>query len=231
MPCSSIYWFVCFLLSLSLCCVCICFLIYSVHSVCSFFFSYWLIANVIVQLQAGADPNVASHPSGATPLFLAAQLGAQDLVDLLTRANANPNQAESTGLTPMHVAANGNVVRLLFAVRADVNALTHAGSSPMAVAEESGRKDVVRELQQLGGKLVQQSANRRQSQVLTRTGSEAVVVDPRSMSARAAPSAGTPFASSSSSSSSQIADTNGVMLSSYPFFVGMTPREQLLQGL
>lgn len=197
-------------------------------------------------MQAGADANVPTQPLGATPLFIAAQLGAADLVDLLVRANANPNLAESSGLTPMHVAANGTIVRLLYSVRGDVNAVSHNGSSPLALAQESGRLDVVRELQQLGGKSIQPAQDRRTSMILTRHGSDQVIggggggsaaaFDARGMSARAPRSA--PMDSSSSSSSSAFGapssdpmrDTNGMMISQYPFFVGMIPREQLLQS-
>ena len=63
-----------------------------------------------------ADLNKPREMSGATPVFLAAQTGHLDVVDLLIENGADKDKANNAGWTPVFVASQQghlDVVRLL----------------------------------------------------------------------------------------------------------------------
>eukprot|EP00729_Bicosta_minor_P023935 gene23935-biopygen29499 len=96
-----------------------------------------------------ADPAVAEDAWPTfPPVWLAAQHGHVDVVQVLVASNADVNQGETTdGATPMYVAAQEghvDVVTVLVAGNADVNqAETTKGATPLFIAAQKGHVDVV----------------------------------------------------------------------------------------
>ena len=97
-------------------------------------------------LKAGADPNLQLK-DGATPLYMASQLGYTDIVRLLIQANANPNlRFFSNGSSAIHVASHGghyDVVRILLDAKANPNIPADNGSTPLFMASQCGHANIV----------------------------------------------------------------------------------------
>jgi ankyrin repeat protein len=55
-------------------------------------------------IDAGARIN-AAEVDGATPLYIAAQNGQEEIVKMLIEAGANINACEGEGATPVYIAA------------------------------------------------------------------------------------------------------------------------------
>jgi ankyrin repeat protein len=70
-------------------------------------------------LSAGADPNLRSSGEFWTPLIYAADLGQTQFVSCLLDAGAEIRATNNQGLTALHYAQNGEIVRLLIAAGAD----------------------------------------------------------------------------------------------------------------
>lgn len=87
----------------------------------------------------------------ATPLVRAVQTGDVELVRLILDAGADPDQrcecagAESA-LWMAALIGDSNIVSVLIAAGADVNATAFAGASPLAVAAQRGHHDITRVL-------------------------------------------------------------------------------------
>ena len=108
-------------------------------------------------LDGGADPNIADK-TGNTPLHVAAQNGALDLVQKLLAKKANLNvknaQARATGFraaageqTPLMLAARNNrvaIMRALIEAGADTKLKGQDGGSLLLVAAASGRVQAVK---------------------------------------------------------------------------------------
>eukprot|EP00729_Bicosta_minor_P003885 gene3885-biopygen17820 len=99
-----------------------------------------------------ADPSVPEddYPT-FPPIYLAAQEGHADVVELLLQNNADGNQATTDdGTTPVFIAAEEghvDVVQALVAGNADVNkAMPDDGATPVYIAAQKGHVDVVRVL-------------------------------------------------------------------------------------
>ena len=124
--------------------------------------------SVRVLVARNADVNQAKTTSGVTPVYVAAQNGHVEVVQLLLGSNADVNQAKTnTGSTPVFIAAqNGHVdvVTALVASNADVNqATTDAGATPVYVAAQHGhatRPNRHRSFAQAARRSVKQDANR-----------------------------------------------------------------------
>jgi ankyrin repeat protein len=101
-------------------------------------------------IAAGIDVNGDGTSPFGPPLFVAAMSGGEccktgdniynvtgsvEIVELLLSKGANPNFADKSGKTPLHIASgtssNSAVVRLLLDAGANPNAQTAVGSSPL----------------------------------------------------------------------------------------------------
>ena len=116
--------------------------------------------DLVRELVAVEDVNVANEESGATPMYLASEKGHVGVVRVLLRGkNVGVNQTNDEGATPLYVAAKGGhveVVRELLrgsdgVAGADVNQAEQRGATPLFVASQLGHVDVVQELLEGGG--------------------------------------------------------------------------------
>ena len=103
-------------------------------------------------LQLPVNPNMyVGVATLRTPIFNAAHRGDPAIVELLIKANADPNAPceyfddeldDVVESTPLHVASqhpDPDVVRILCSARADVNTVDSEGDTPLIVACESTR--------------------------------------------------------------------------------------------
>jgi uncharacterized protein len=108
-----------------------------------------------------ADIN-ARDRKGWTALHVAARNGRKDVAELLLANNAAVNARDNLatpfgmigGNTPLHFAAlNGHkaIAELLLSHKADINAKDNDGKTPMKLAAEKGKTDMVELLRQHGG--------------------------------------------------------------------------------
>jgi ankyrin repeat protein len=59
---------------------------------------------VALLLDHGADPEAREAESGSTPLYVAASMGRLEVVELLLARGAVVNAANKSGATPLHAA-------------------------------------------------------------------------------------------------------------------------------
>jgi ankyrin repeat protein len=94
-------------------------------------------------LEAGADPE-ACDAYGWTPLMRAVAGGHPDAVDtLLADPRVNPDRAQESGATALHIAAGmgyGRIVEQLLADGADPVIADQEGRTPREVAENQGHR-------------------------------------------------------------------------------------------
>ena len=97
-------------------------------------------------LSAGADVNEkAVNWNGFTPLHLAASMkGNKEIVELLIAKGADVNANSESGSTPLHGANNGEIVELLITKGSNVNARTGVGQTPLLLAVIFGQKEIVK---------------------------------------------------------------------------------------
>ena len=91
-----------------------------------------------------------------TPLTAAAPLGSRELIAALLDAGAKINVADVRGMTPLMLAVandrqNLDVIRLLIARGADVNAKSLAGETALDWAVKIGAKPAIETLRRAGG--------------------------------------------------------------------------------
>lgn len=107
-------------------------------------------------LRAGADPN-AGLLSGESPLMVASNRGRLDAAKLLLEYGADPNVKEmSGGQTALMWAAaeqHPEVVDLLIKHKADVNALSVTGSTPLMFAARQGNAFIADQLINAGARV------------------------------------------------------------------------------
>ena len=107
-----------------------------------------------VLIAAGADLNAIETDGDFAPLHFAARLGQTSAAKLLLDAGADPNIANSVGMTPLLVASHfgtASIVKLLIEHGADVDALgTEQGIAALHVAAENGDAQIVRLLLDAG---------------------------------------------------------------------------------
>ena len=109
-----------------------------------------------VLLAAGADVGVGTRIGHYTPLHVAAQAGAGEVVEILLGAGADPKLAITAGggARPLHLASasgDARAVSALVAAGADVDATEESwGQTPLIFAASKGRTAVVRTLLEAG---------------------------------------------------------------------------------
>ena len=103
-----------------------------------------------------------------TPLFLAAQQGHAEAVELLVELKADVNLGNAAGqATPIFVASlkgHAKVVAALAGLKADCNLAMEGGSTPLFIAALKGRTDAIRMLVDMKG-----NVNQATNPMLTRT--------------------------------------------------------------
>lgn len=113
------------------------------------------IVMVRLLLSNGANVNLINN-DGESPLLFAAYQGDENLIKILLKAGANPNQARKRfKIAPLHVAAaRGEVViiRALIENKANVNLPAEAGVTALRIAREFDHDEVINLLQQAGAK-------------------------------------------------------------------------------
>ena len=105
-------------------------------------------------VDAGADVEIRTKGHGGlTPLHLVARDGYHSnhwaIARLLLDNGANANARSKTGLTPLHLAAEGNhieVAELIVSYRGDVRATDKSGTTPLMAAAAAGRAEATRYL-------------------------------------------------------------------------------------
>ena len=118
-------------------------------------------ANVQTLLKRGADPN-AQDGDGDTCLIYLPQVRARPEVyrALLADPRTDVNLANHAGETPLHLMAKWNtrpeIVEMLLAKGAELNARNHRGYTPLDVAQESGNAELAQFLRAKGAKTWQE---------------------------------------------------------------------------
>ncbi len=110
------------------------------------------VETVRVLLDHGAQPDVLGGCGRWTPLHLALQRGNERIIMLLLSKHPNVNIAADYE-TPLHVAAagsSGEIIEVLVAMGADVNARESRGMTPLAIAEAVGNHEATDMLRRLG---------------------------------------------------------------------------------
>ena len=104
------------------------------------------ISEVKKHLAAGADVNEkAMNWNGYTPLHLAASMkGNKEIVELLIAKGADVNANSESGSTPLHGAYNGEIVELLITKGSNVNVRNGVGQTPLLLAVIFGQKEIVK---------------------------------------------------------------------------------------
>ena len=77
-----------------------------------------------------------------TPLHFAAEYGFKNVVELLLARGANVNAEGRDGVTPLHKAANSAVADVLIAKGADINAKGKADKTPLHYAIGNRRNEI-----------------------------------------------------------------------------------------
>lgn len=106
-----------------------------------------------VLLEAGAEVDV-KNSDGDTALFRAATRGFPNIIEQLLKKNAYVNMKNSTGWTALHAAIQSPssfaVTNLLLDAKADANVKNDYGSTPVVLAAQTGRTNVIRLLLKAG---------------------------------------------------------------------------------
>jgi len=117
------------------------------------------VATLAGLLEAGGDPNAADG-EGQPLMVVSLKTGKgqeiEEVVSLLVRAGADPNQAGPKRTSPLELAlgtGSAKLVRLLLGAKADPNGRTASGLYPLRHAVNSGNPELVQELLAAGAKV------------------------------------------------------------------------------
>lgn len=89
--------------------------------------------------------------NGKSPLFLAAQYGHTDIIQVILQSGGKADLCDKTGASPLFEAALGGhteSVRLLLKNKAKIDLCDNFGTTPLSAAAENGQIDVVQQLLQ-----------------------------------------------------------------------------------
>lgn len=113
------------------------------------------IESLRILIRSGADIN-AKNKWGQTALMTAIRAGSIEKISALLEAGANPNDSDLDGLTPLHMAAEGDAplgaTELLHKRGGRIDAQSVAGLTPLMIAADRGNLDKVKMLISLGAK-------------------------------------------------------------------------------
>ena len=84
-------------------------------------------------IEQGTDLN-AFDAENMSPLFLAAWLGEDEVVEFLIKNGANVNLTRSDGVTPIFLSLNGEMIDTLIGLGANINHTTPNGITPLTSA-------------------------------------------------------------------------------------------------
>ena len=108
-------------------------------------------------LEKGADPNVSYDDATGSPLDTAAPGGDIEMVMILIKGKAKVNYKMRGALTALHTACLGKespalieIITLLLDSGAEVNAVTHVGTTPLMNAVEADNLPAVKLLLERG---------------------------------------------------------------------------------
>ena len=96
-------------------------------------------------LQASADIEIQDS-TGRTPLLVAAQSDNTQALSRLLEAGASPLSKDKMGQTALYLAVNGSIElsSLLIKAKADVNAKSVGGVTPLMLAAGTGKMELVK---------------------------------------------------------------------------------------
>ncbi|EMI56167.1 ankyrin repeat-containing protein [Rhodopirellula sallentina SM41] len=107
-------------------------------------------------LDAGADPNWIDQSNGNSPVLNACKMGHAHIVQLLCSRGLDPNtrftwrsavdKSRHKNKTPLMFARHADVVETLVAAGADPNQTDDDGITPLMIACQSGKLDLVKML-------------------------------------------------------------------------------------
>ncbi|CAE7836253.1 ANKRD29, partial [Symbiodinium microadriaticum] len=103
----------------------------------------------------GVDIHIANH-NGATPVYIAAQEGKDEVIELLHRLGGDVNIAKKDGVTPLYAAAwEGHLSTVMTVQRCggDVNIPTNTGKTPLWIAAQVGYGEVIKFLHRCGANI------------------------------------------------------------------------------
>ena len=97
-------------------------------------------------LEIAPNAYAEKDEQGNLPLHMACRGGHVGVVELLMDAGANPNQANNSGVCPLHHVDEPKMVEVLCKAGADPNANAKEGGSPLHFAVADGYTNVIIEL-------------------------------------------------------------------------------------
>jgi ankyrin repeat protein len=100
--------------------------------------------------------NQLASPQGPTPLYLAAQIGAFDIAELLIKTGADINLSTDTFATPLYIAAQcgqDRIVKLLLKNRAHEEICMKDGTTPLFIAAQYGKISCAEQLLDAGANI------------------------------------------------------------------------------
>ena len=96
-------------------------------------------------LDLGVNVNYSSS-EGKTALMFASEAGHEEVVQTLLLVKGNVNLQDNTGRTALMVSKTKEIFSLLLQSSADINILTHKGSTPLIIASVLGHISLVETL-------------------------------------------------------------------------------------